>query len=59
MKRITFCKPAKAKQTGPNRSKMIRNEKAVSRNILEQKTPQDLFQQNYDLRQQIRLVLGK
>jgi len=61
---IKIIRPGKAKQTGPNRNKMIFKRPLGSHNHflsntkIAQKTPQDIFQERYELLQKLRTLLG-
>lgn len=67
--KITYLRPGKAKQTGPNPNKQLRfTRKGLSATTranvnrianLSCQTAQDIFEKNYDALQKIRLILGR
>jgi hypothetical protein len=58
MNRIHIVKPGKAKQTGPNRSKIIRKDGFISRAVLLD-IPHDLMLKQREIQRQFELITKK
>lgn len=57
---VKICRPAQAKQTGPNRSKIIKKQDFISRSVIEEsrKTLVDIANENLRFRRMLDILKG-